>query len=314
LNKMMSTTEMLLPITIVGGYLGAGKTTLVNQLLRHANGLRIAVLVNEFGELPIDADLIEAQNDKIISIAGGCVCCSYGNDLIMAMIDLAQMTPAPEHVLLEASGVAMPGAIASSIGLLDKYALDGVVVLADAETLQKLADDTYMGDTVRSQLQDADLLILNKTDLVGEASLADTRNWLSTEYQEAKIIETQHARLPLEVALGLSRSSSTIRPTTALHHGDLFKSISFNFDGPVDVVELARLLVQDDLGIIRAKGFAISLDGTPHEIQTVGRRWTKAAIFNAPYSGIVCIGRGDQLRTNLISALIAQLLGAPLAE
>ena len=83
----------VLPVTVIGGYLGAGKTTLVNHLLRNADGLRIAVLVNEFGTLPIDADLIEAQDDNVIAIAGGCVCCSYGNDLVMAMIELARMEP-----------------------------------------------------------------------------------------------------------------------------------------------------------------------------------------------------------------------------
>lgn len=106
---------MSLPVTIIGGYLGAGKTTLVNHLLRNANGARLAVLVNEFGELPIDEDLIEAQDDMMISIAGGCVCCSYGNDLTLAMLDMARMQPRPDHVILEASGVALPGAIAAAV-------------------------------------------------------------------------------------------------------------------------------------------------------------------------------------------------------
>ena len=80
-----------LPVTVIGGYLGAGKTTLVNSLLRQANGQRLAVLVNEFGELPIDADLIEGQDENVINIAGGCICCSYGSDLIMALQDLDQL-------------------------------------------------------------------------------------------------------------------------------------------------------------------------------------------------------------------------------
>ena len=137
-----------LQVTVVGGYLGAGKTTLVNHLLRNADGLRLAVLVNEFGELPIDADLIEAEDDKIISIAGGCVCCSYGNDLMLALMDLAKMKPRPDHVLLESSGVAIPGSIAASIGLLADFSADGVVILADAETIRKNAADRYVGDTV----------------------------------------------------------------------------------------------------------------------------------------------------------------------
>ena len=90
-----------LPVTVVGGYLGAGKTTLVNYLLRNANGLRLAVLVNEFGELAIDKDLIEAEDDGLISISGGCVCCSFGGDLIAALRGLSQMKPQPQHILIE---------------------------------------------------------------------------------------------------------------------------------------------------------------------------------------------------------------------
>ena len=167
-----------LPLTILGGFLGAGKTTLVNHLLRHANGLRLAVLVNEFGELPIDEDLIDAQDDDLISISGGCVCCSYGSDLTRAMMDLAAMDPPPDHVLLEASGVAIPGAIAASVSLLPSYLTDGIIVLADAETLRQNAVDRYMGDTVLRQLDDADLLILNKCDLVERSQLATLRDWI----------------------------------------------------------------------------------------------------------------------------------------
>ncbi|MGI9523525.1 MAG: CobW family GTP-binding protein [Hyphomicrobiaceae bacterium] len=303
---MAPVAKSSLPVTVIGGYLGSGKTTLVNHLLRSANGLRIAVLVNEFGELPIDADLIEAQDENIISIAGGCVCCSYGNDLMLAMIDLAQITPPPEHVLVEASGVAIPSAIASSIGLLTRYSLDGVVVLADGETLRALAHDRYMGGTVRSQLKDADLLILNKVDLVRPSKLSATRLWLSNESAHAKIIGARHANVPPEVVLGLARSDQSLQQSASLHHGDLFTSISFSFDRPIDVALIAKRLAGDELGVVRAKGFATALDGTPHEIQIVGRRWTATAIPTAPYSGIVCIGSKDQLQTGPLSTLVEQ--------
>jgi G3E family GTPase len=89
------TARPTLPVTVIGGYLGTGKTTLINQMSCHADGMRLAVLVNDFGELPIDADLIESRDDNVISITGGCVCCSYGSDLMEALIDLDQMDPAP---------------------------------------------------------------------------------------------------------------------------------------------------------------------------------------------------------------------------
>ena len=153
-----------LPVTVVGGYLGAGKTTLVNSLLRQANGRRLAVMVNEFGALPIDASLVEAADERIVSLTGGCVCCSYGEDLVSSLAMLAALEPRPEHVLLEASGVAFPGAIAGTVGLLAGFDLDGAVVLADAETVRGRAADRYIGSTVRRQLAQADLILLNKCE------------------------------------------------------------------------------------------------------------------------------------------------------
>ena len=120
---------MTLPVTVIGGYLGAGKTTLVNQMLRQAGGVRIAVLVNEFGELPIDEDLIEAQDDDLISIAGGCICSSFGNDLIAALQQIAALQPCPDHIVIEASGVALPAAIANNVTLIKGMQLGGICAL-----------------------------------------------------------------------------------------------------------------------------------------------------------------------------------------
>ena len=98
-----------IPVTLIGGYLGAGKTTLVNHLLRNADGRRLAVLVNEFGALPIDADLIVARDGNLISISGGCICCSFGSDLLAALIELKGRGDAIDHLLIETSGVALAG-------------------------------------------------------------------------------------------------------------------------------------------------------------------------------------------------------------
>ena len=123
------------PVTLIGGYLGAGKTTLVNNLLRHASGRRLAILVNEFGELPIDADLIEARDGNLISISGGCICCSFGSDLIAALIQLEKRSAVIDHLLIETSGVALPRSIVQSLSLLPGLVLDGVIILADGETI-----------------------------------------------------------------------------------------------------------------------------------------------------------------------------------
>ena len=160
---MSSPSEV--PVTVIGGYLGSGKTTLVNQLLRHANGLRLAVLVNEFGALPIDADLIESSDENVINIAGGCVCCSYGSDLIATLLDLQQVQPQPDHVLIEASGVALPDAIAQSVTLIIRYTIDGIIVVADSETIRNQGQDRYLAGTIKHQLDAADIILLNKVDL-----------------------------------------------------------------------------------------------------------------------------------------------------
>ncbi|MGA0236491.1 MAG: CobW family GTP-binding protein, partial [Alphaproteobacteria bacterium] len=145
-----------LPVTVIGGYLGAGKTTLVNHLLRNANGRRLAILVNEFGNIAIDEDLIEAEEDGLISISGGCICCSFGNDLIGAIDELRRSDLAPDHIVVETSGVALPGAVVASLGLMDTIVPDGIVVLVDAETVLKQAADDYIGDTITRQLADAE--------------------------------------------------------------------------------------------------------------------------------------------------------------
>ena len=186
----------VMALTIIGGYLGAGKTTLVNHLLREADGLRLAVLVNEFGALPIDSDLIEGRDGNVLSIAGGCVCCSYGNDLVLTLQELAAGGGTFDHVLLEASGVGIPSAIAATVSLLAGYELDGIVVLADAETVEASAGDRYMGDTVRAQLGEADLVILNKADLVDAAALAPVEAWLGDVAAGARVVRRRGAKVP----------------------------------------------------------------------------------------------------------------------
>ncbi len=284
----------MLPLTIIGGYLGAGKTTLVNHLLRHADGMRIAVLVNEFGTLPIDEDLIEAQDDAVISIAGGCVCCSYGNDLIKALMDLSQLDPAPDHVLLESSGVALPGAIAASVSLLTGFQLEGIVVLADAETISQQTVDPYVGDTVEQQLKDADILMLNKCDLVGQNALDATLAMLGVKTNGAEIVQTRHCDVPRDVALQAFLTVKDARARMTDHKIGTFETRFMAVDFPVHAQTVAKRLSDVSLSLIRAKGFVQTQDG-PKTIQVVGRRW---AVTDAPDGcelGIVVIALASKL-------------------
>ena len=193
---------MTLPVTIVGGYLGAGKTTLINHLLRTAAGLRLAVLVNEFGALAIDEDLIEVAEESLISIAGGCICCSFGDDLIGALMQLKALRPAsgshPGRGLGRGDSGLDRGQYLSGSG----FRPNGVVVLADAESVRTTAGDKYLGDTILRQLQDADLVVMTKTDLVGAADCEALAVWLGAAAKGAEIIPAQHGRIALEVLLG----------------------------------------------------------------------------------------------------------------
>jgi G3E family GTPase len=190
------------PAILIGGYLGAGKTTLVNHLLRHAGGRRLAVLVNDFGEVSIDADLIVGAADGVLSLAGGCVCCSFGSDLVGTLAEVLRRDPRPDAVLIETSGVGIPSAVARAARLVPGLRLEATVVVADAPTVQARAADRYVGDTVRQQLDDADLLLLNQTDRVDAATLARLQAWWTAGHPRTPLWPTVRAQVPAEGVLG----------------------------------------------------------------------------------------------------------------
>ncbi len=279
------------PITIIGGYLGAGKTTLVNHLLRNANGLKLAILVNEFGELPIDADLIEAEDDNLISLAGGCICCSYGNDMVAALMELSQMHPKPDHVVVEASGVAIPGSIAGSVSFLDGFSLDGILTLVDAYTLLEKASDTYLSDTILRQLSDSNIILLNKVDLIGAPALEEVQNWIAEHAPQAQIIQTQNAKVPLAVALQRHDSFSTEHASSQVQHIEGFETEFLSIEKPVDAYSYGTKLIAKHPHLVRAKGFVRDVSGMMKTIQIVGKRLD---IHDAPQGvkqGIVLISQ-----------------------
>jgi len=292
----------LLPVTVIGGYLGSGKTTLVNQLLRNADGLKLAVLVNEFGALPIDEDLIEAQDDTMISIAGGCVCCSYGNDLIQAMLDLANLEQKPDHILIESSGVAMPGAIASSVSIMAGLNVDGIVVLADADAIRDQAQNAYIGDTIDRQLSDADLVLLNKCDLIKPGQVADLQTWIKTKSPDAAVVRVHHAKVPNAIVLQPYDRTDVATPREFHPHADAFESRVIPFENECDAEAVAQRLADPDLKLIRAKGFVPTSAGM-RAIHTVGRRW---AVSDAPAGatpGVVIIAEKLGADLSAISGL-----------
>ena len=299
-----------LPVTVIGGYLGTGKTTLVNRLLRAAEGQKLAVLVNDFGTTPIDRDLIVSSDGDTLEISGGCVCCSYGSDLMDTLMALPDQRPDIERVVLETSGVALPGMVASAVTLLVPYRIDGIVVMVDVETVRTMAEDAYLGDTITRQLAAADLVVANRCDLVDEASLQETLAWLGRESPAARIVPAIRADIAPDLLLGLRaaatpRLSATLTPPGAPDAASLYKSLELDLPADIDVMELGRRLTAPTTGVLRAKGIVSQPDGRPVALHVVGRRFEiDAAPAGAKPGKLVVIG----LRARLDRRAVAEAL------
>ncbi|HMN72173.1 MAG TPA: GTP-binding protein [Rhodoblastus sp.] len=293
------------PVILISGYLGAGKTTLVNHLLRNAGGRRIAVAVNEFGALPIDPDLIEQASGDVLTLAGGCICCSFGDDLTSSLVSLAAHENI-DCILIETSGVALPGAVAQSLALVAGLKHEATLVLVDAETARKLARDKYLADTILRQLAEADLVVLNKTDLVPDEARANLLRWLADTAPRAKIVETAFGALAPEIAFGAYAPGAFVADAPAPHGGAQPQSQSFEIADALDIARLAALLAAEETNLVRAKGFLRDADGAWKLLQIVGRR-SDVTPARAPPDGkgrLVCIAHGAPLERARIETLV----------
>lgn len=301
-----------LPTVLIGGYLGAGKTTLVNHLLQHAEGRRIAVLVNDFGDISIDADLIEGADGGVLSLAGGCLCCSFGDDLVGTLIALTRRAPRPDAVLIELSGVALPAAVARTVRLAPGIEQVGTLVVADAAELQRQAGDRYVGDTVRQQLHDADWLLLNKPDQVDAPTLQATAAWLAQQAPQARRMCCAATELPAPLVLGWRRhdipraSAGAEGPFSARRRAPTqhtapspFASLCRGLPADVDLRALGSTLAADG-NVLRAKALARDARGEGWLLQVAARRW---AVTPATVDGdarLVVIGLRGRLASWLL--------------
>ena len=276
----------MLPTLVIGGYLGAGKTTLVNHLLRHAGGRRIAVLVNDFGEISIDADLIEGADGEVLSLAGGCICCSFGADLVGALQRLAAREPRPELVLLECSGVGLPAAVARTARLASGVRIEGIVTVVDALALREQLVQPYVGDTVRQQLVEADLLVLGKADRVPASALQDLQRWLHEAGITAPCVPAEQGRVAPELVIGLrlesefglglgaegaqDRPFAPRSPAWAAHAASRYVAETVRPARALDVAALGAELLSK--GVLRAKGLLLDVSGQWLELHVAGRR------------------------------------------
>ena len=280
-----------IPVTIISGYLGAGKTTLVNNALRKANGLKLAILVNEFGNLAIDEDLIISQDENMISLAGGCICCSYGNDMLLSLKELTSLDSKPDHIILEASGVAIPSSIERSISLIDDCYTESIVSIVDSEQIQDQLSNKYVSDTVLAQIESADLIFANKIDLIMDKK--SFLSWIKNHYLLNKAIMVSHSDVELDVLLGANRQPGVLRDTSQeikVNHANIFWSKVFIPNDFVDPIEFSKSLTQKNMHLVRAKGHLRGIDGNMYLLQTVGHRYYVDIADNEKKLGLVLIG------------------------
>ena len=258
---------MGIPLTLISGYLGTGKTTLINNLLRTTKK-KIALLVNDFGDVNIDESLIEARTDSVLSIAGGCVCCSYGNELIETLESMNSNEILPDHIVLEASGIALPSKIIQTISLMDFLSFHGTVLLTDASRLRSQLNDLYISDTISLQIEQHDLLVLNKTDLLEEDELLNCIDTLSKRFEIRKFLKTVNAYIEEEDMLLDFGPSHKINLEKKQEHG--FISSTIKPTGTMNAEALSTLLRDPVYNIERAKGFFKNKKGEVCTIQYDG--------------------------------------------
>lgn len=263
------------PLTVIGGYLGAGKTTMLNHLLHNTGGSRIALLVNDFGDVNIDADLISSTGSETVALANGCICCSLVDGLAAVLADLRGRADSLDHIVVEASGVSDPVSI-GQYGAAFGFPLTGVVVVVDAEQVRGLADDKYVGETVIRQLQCADLLVLNKVDLVTADELDSVRRWLAGHAPDAKTFVREQGRPFAELVLG--GSAVSLRAGGGISAGGhaQFQSWCVATEAPVTRDTVETFVAALPAGVLRVKGFlrlAGDLD-RQYVLQVMGRRFS----------------------------------------
>ncbi len=300
-----------IPATVVTGFLGAGKTSLIQNLLRTADGRKLAFVINEFGELGIDRELIlgcgieGCEDDDIVELANGCICCTVADDFLPSMKKLIERADPPEHIVIETSGLALPKPLVQAFNWPEVKAratVDGVIAVIDAAAVaagrfaddpeavakQRAADpnldhENPLEEVFEDQLACADLVVLNKRDLVSPEELARVRAEISAALRPGvKVVESKQGDLPASALLGLAAAAEddlAARPshhdTEEEHDHEDFESFSVTLPVVNDPAALeARILkAVEKFGVLRVKGF-VDVPGKAlrHVIQGVGPR------------------------------------------
>lgn len=299
------------PVTIVTGFLGAGKTTLVRHTIEQANGRRLALIVNEFGDVGVDGAILRScgveacPEENIVELTNGCLCCTVADDFIPTLEALLSRTPAPEHIIIETSGLALPKPLIKAFewpDIRNRVTVDGVVTVVDGPAVRagRFADDpdkvaaqraedpaveheNPLEEVYEDQLLCADLVVLNKTDLMSEDDTALILRGIKASVPRAiKIVATREGRVPASILLGLSAAAEDDLAARPSHHDNEAEHDHDDFEtflveipelsSPLDLASRARDAAEAH-DVLRIKGFA-AVDGKPMRLllQGVGER------------------------------------------
>jgi G3E family GTPase len=302
------TQQKPIPVSILTGFLGAGKTTLLNYILKQQHGYKFAVIINEVGKIGVDGQLVERQQEEIVEMSNGCLCCTVRKDLVRGVQNLLKKGGF-DYLLIETTGIAEPGPIAQTFlnipALQQLVRMDSIITVVDAEQIQK---QLVEAETAVEQVRMADFLLLNKTDLVGEPELLAAEAKIRELNPHATLFRTSQSEVNLKELLDMHAfdvdQKLTVDPKfldelSQRHHHEI-NSISFEFDRPfsVEALELFVQELSDREKIYRSKGF-LWIKGNPRRavFHGVNNRftllWDRLWEKDEPRSSqLVFIGKG----------------------
>ncbi|MBR0724083.1 CobW family GTP-binding protein [Bradyrhizobium manausense] len=270
---------MPVPVLLVTGFLGAGKTTVVNHLLANAEGRRIAAIVNDFGAINIDAELIAGASDGVVSLANGCICCSLEGDLLRTLSVLLRRDSKPDYIVIETSGVADPGDVVRNLMdpvILREAPLETVLCVMDSATPRAALDDALM----RSQLRVADIVALSKLDLADEGAGVRMREAIRAQRVPAVVVDAKHGELPAALLFPATtdRAPALREPGPKRPAEERFETLSWTSDRPLSLPRLQQAIGRLAPKLARAKGLfeTVEQPGRLMVFQFAGGRATLA--------------------------------------
>ena len=272
-----------MPLTIVSGFLGAGKTTLINRLLSEDHGLRLAVIVNDFGSVNIDAALIRQSGAHTVDLNNGCVCCSMEGDLFMAMDAALSREPRPDHLIVETSGIADPAAIAQAAIADPEISYGGILTLVDALNAPALLEDPLMGPQVSQQIRAADLVLMTKCDTPADDLMARLKSLgarAPMPLSDAPLAPLLFGMVPLPKG-----------PVASAHPA--YVAWSHTSDQPISRAEMGARLESRPPGLYRLKGTVLTDDGA-YDLHVVGQH-VEARRTGGTRTELVGLGPKDRI-------------------